>query len=113
MAHFTQNMMERLFIQGWEFSNIRNSGFTENEYVYSNRKYPGVHILQRADNHFEIFSDNKYMSKGETFFRALRAGYDKGYGEGFKDGYEVGIEEGKKQGYFAAKKGIILKWDID
>ena len=105
MAHFTKNMKQRLFAQGWKFSNDYYSIFEDD--VYSNDKYPGVYIKETACGNFEIYSDFIYKTEKEKIQEAYKKGYSQGYNSGINRGYYIC----SKNGYNKYKEGYEKGYD--
>ena len=92
MAHFTKEMRERLFAQGWEFSHDYYDYITGETTVYSNKDFPGVYIMESGFGRFVIYSDNVYKTEEEK----IQEAYDKGYKEAKTKFTPNALEAGKR-----------------
>jgi len=110
MAHFTKNMRERLFAQGWKFSHDYYDYITGETTIYSNKNFPGVYIMESGFGRFVIYSDNVYKTETEkiqeAYEQGLANGERRGFIRGFNNGYFWGFKHGKES---ANKTGIERK----
>ncbi len=100
MAHFTQNMKERLFAQGWKFSHKNYYEYNQEiETIYSNDKYPGVFISRSNSFGIYTYSDDLYNPESEKIIEAYNKGYNKGSKRGYDRGYNYGYTDARRRQY--------------